>query len=79
MKQVVLNLSQRRYGNNKNGHDTARSGKSVSARTPRTPRGKPATPRAKKGGTAVHQPGNTFEPNEADENIHKPAPTEFVS
>ena len=68
MKQVVLNLSQRR-------NDPPERG----PKSPRTPRKAGAGGKAKK--TVVHHPHAVmFEGEDGlEENIHKPAPTQFVS
>ena len=72
MKQVVQNLSLRKK-------DPNIRQPSVRTGAPRSPKAAKSSGHSKKIKTAVHQPLNTYEAAEKDENIHKPAPTEFVS
>ena len=73
MKQVVLNLSQRRMepDNLKPMRSSSRDllkptiSSSMRSKSP--------------SATAVHQPKHYVEKQFEDENIHKPAPTHFVS
>ncbi len=70
MKQVVLNLSQRRYGT-----DSATRSAKTMARSPRTPRSAHTKPVS----SIVKPRKPTLENNEPDENVHIPAATQFVS
>lgn len=77
MKQVVMNLSQRRV----QPDNIKPAGSKPVERDPFKHLSKPLhSPRAKspRGKTAIHDPRN-FADLEFDENIHKPEPTKFVS
>ncbi len=71
MKQVILNLSQRKPADTR-----PESHSRISPRSPRAAR--PSGRRQEKKAT-ITKPPSTFEPAERDENIHKPAPTTIVS
>ena len=73
MKEVVKTLSERRHIS-----ESVQPVKQPARSSQRSPRGKPTVTGTKKT-RQIQLPGQTFEPKEVDENIHKPEPTHFVS
>ena len=86
MKQVVLNLSQRRVEpDNLKPASASQSGSRLHSKDPYKPsahssRNRSKSPsRAARTRTAVYQPKHYVEAEFDDANVHKPPPTEFVS
>lgn len=87
MKQVVLNLSQRRYApdtlragpaasQSRSYGSSSREGVSGVSLRPTLTSARSRSPHSSR--TAVHQPKHFVEAEFDDANVHKPAPTEFV-